>query len=263
MKKLLVLFVMTLLLCKESIAQDKLYLVFEFMKVDNLQESDYWETEGFWEKIHQQRVNNGEITGWDFWSLQPGGEEQGYQYLTVTLYNDPEAMMKGTTLEALLNNAKKAYPEMSEDQISTKLNNSSKTRDLAVRLYLEEISATTDDFDMKVGTLAQIDLMKAKQGQSWAYEKAEKEIFKPLHQKMVDAGYKGNWGLLQIMFPFGSDTYASHLTVNMFNDYNQYFKSFDYDGGEPSDSESKAIDDGLMTRDQKWTYMATLEKKVR
>lgn len=86
MKKLLML-IAILLLDNTAIAQDKLYLVFEFMKVDNEQESAYWETESFWEKIQVQRTKNGDILGWDLWSLQPGGEDQGFQYLTVTLYN--------------------------------------------------------------------------------------------------------------------------------------------------------------------------------
>ena len=79
----------------QGLAQDKLYLVFELMKVDNDQEGAYWETEEFWEKIHEQRVKNGDIIGWDLWRLQPGGEDQHYQYMTVNLYDDPVKMMSG------------------------------------------------------------------------------------------------------------------------------------------------------------------------
>ncbi len=74
-------------------AQDKLYLVFEFMKVDNEQVAVYMETESFWEKIHEQRVKNGDIIGWDLWSLKPGGEDQGFQYMTVNLYKDAVSMI--------------------------------------------------------------------------------------------------------------------------------------------------------------------------
>ena len=94
MKKLF-LFIAIILLSSNVIAQDKLYLVFEFMRVDNEQESDYMETESFWEKIHEQRIKNGDIIGWDLWSLRPGGEDQHFQYLTVNLYNDPVKMFKG------------------------------------------------------------------------------------------------------------------------------------------------------------------------
>ncbi len=263
MKIVLSLFLMTLLLCQAAFAQDKLYLQFEYMKVDEEQGNDYWETETFWEKIHQQAAINGDILGWDLWSLQPGGEDQGYQYITVTLYDNPVAMMSGGSWEKLLANAKKAYPEMTEEEILAKINNSSKTRDLAVRVYMEQIATTTGDFEMKVGTVASLDIMKAAQGQSSAYEKAEKETFQPLHQKMVDVGQKGNWGLLRTMLPYGSDAYATHMTVNMYTGYDQYFKSWEDDAGTPTEEEKAAVQAGLKTRDLKWIYMATLQKKAR
>ena len=133
MKKLF-LFIAIILLSSNVIAQDKLYLVFEFMRVDNEQESDYMETESFWEKIHEQRIKNGDIIGWDLWSLRPGGEDQHFQYLTVNLYNDPVKMFKGAgDFDAAL---KAAYPNMSEKELNETFNKTSKSRDLAVRLYL-------------------------------------------------------------------------------------------------------------------------------
>ena len=263
MKRSLLLFFMTLLLCQVSIAQDKLYLQFEYMRVDEEQANDYWETETFWEKIHQQAAINGDIQGWELWSLQPGGEDQGFQYLTVTLFDNPVAMMTGVSWEKLLANAKKAYPEMSEDEITAKINNASKTRDLAIRVSMERIANTTGDFELKVGTVASLDIMKAVEGQYDAYEKAEKEIFQPSHQKMVDAGQKGSWELLRVLLPIGSEAYATHMTVNMYNDYEQFFKSWEYDLGTPSESERTAIDQGLKSRDMKWVYSATLQKMAR
>lgn len=144
MKRSLSLFFMTaLLMCQASIAQDKFYLKFEYMRVDEEQVMDYLETETFWEKIHQQSAINGDIQGWELWSLQPGGEDQGFQYLTVTLFDNPVAMMNGVSWEKLLANAKKAYPKMSEDKITAKIYNAPKTRDLAVRVYMERIANTT------------------------------------------------------------------------------------------------------------------------
>ncbi len=183
MKKLTLFFLLTCFAINLSTAQDKLYLVFEFMKVDNEQEADYNETEAFWEKIHAERAKNGDIIGWDLWSLQPGGEEQGSQYLTVQLYDDPVKMMRGGSWAQLMERAKAAYPKMSEDDLMKKINHSSKTRDLTHRVYLEQIASTKDDFDMPIGTVASIDLMKVAAGDGGKYEKAEMEVFLPNHQK--------------------------------------------------------------------------------
>lgn len=243
------------------IAQDKLYLVFEFMKVDNEQEQDYMETESFWEKIHEQRTKNGDILGWDLWSLQPGGEDQGYQYLTVTLYNNPVKMMSGAAnFESAL---KAAYPNMPEAELNNKFNNSAKSRDLAKRIYLEQIAVTKDKFDMPIGTIAGINLMKVTDANFENYEKFETEVFQPMAQKEVDAGTRGNWGLMRYMLPTGSDVYATHITADMYKDYNQVFNGGTIVGPEFSEAQIKKIQEGLKTRDMKYKYMATLIKKVR
>jgi len=260
MKKLLILIAL-MLVGNNGIAQDKLYLIFEFMKVDNEQEQAYSETEAFWEKIQEQRVKNGDILGWDLWSLQPGGENQGYQYLTVNLYNDPVKMMSGAgNFEAAL---KAAYPEMSDAERNEKFNNTAKSRDLAARVYLEQIANTKGDFEMPLGTVAGINLMKVSDGDYEKYEKFETEIFQPMHQKEVDAGRRGNWGLMRYMLPVGSDVYASHITVDMYKDYNQLFNGGAVAGPALSEDQIQKIQEGLTSRDLKFKYMATLIRKAR
>lgn len=260
MKKFLLVFALVLLV-SNAFAQDKLYLVFEMMEVDNEQEMDYMETENFWEKIHQQRVQNDEIIGWDLWQLAPGGEDQGYQYMTVTLFDNVASMFEGVDF---ISNVKKAYPNMKEDDLMKKLNNSSKTRDLAVRLYLEDIARTSGTNEMPLGTIAFLDFMKVDMDNYAAYEKAEMDVFQPMHQKQVDAGQKDYWSLMRIMLPVGSDTYASHITVNMFKNVESAFSSGgggNWDG--LTDAQQKVIQDGLALRDMKVSNMARLVKKVR
>ena len=257
------LFVVSLVLCNMAMAQEKLFLTFEFMTVDNEQEADYAETEAFWEKIQQQRVKSGDITGWDLWSLQPGGEMQHFQYLTVSLYKDPVKMIDGSSWANLVDRAKAAYPNMSEEDLMTKLNNSSKTRDLAVRIYAEEISVTTGECDMPGGSVAQMDMMKVAIGNYSLYEKAEKEAFKLLHQEAVDTDRKENWGLLRFMLPFGSDTYASHMTVSMFKDYNQMLnQNINWNEGATPEL-TKLMQEGSAARDMKYVYIAELIRKAR
>ncbi|MGB5667363.1 MAG: hypothetical protein WBM53_10975 [Maribacter sp.] len=262
MKKILI-FIALLLFGNLAIAQENLHLVFEFMKVDNEQENDYADTEAFWEKIQQQRVKSGDILGWDLWSISPGGEMQDFQYLTVSLYNDPVKMMDGSSWANLMDRAKAAYPDMSEEDIMNKLNNSVKTRDLAVRIFAKEIANTTPEFDMPLGCVAQIDMMKVDLNNYAKYEKAEKEVFQPLHQKAVDAGEKANWGLIRFMSPIGSDTYASHMTVSMFKDYKQMLdQNINFNEGA-TPAQTKLMQDGIAARDMKYVYIAQLIRKAR
>lgn len=261
MKRFMLLMAM-ILVGFQGLAQDKLYLTVELMKVDNEQEGAYWQTEKFWEKIHEQRIKNGDIIGWDLWRLQPGGEDQHYQYMTVNLYDDPVKMMSGegdfnAALEA-------AYPDMSKEERQKHFNNTSKSRDLAVRLFLERIDHTDDNFEMPIGTVASINFMKVAPGNNGKYEKMESEVFKPMHQESVKNGARASWGLLRIIAPYGSDTYASHITVDMYKDYNQLFNPPSSDNNnELSDEQMKKINEGLATRDMRYAYMATLIRKQR
>lgn len=262
MKKILI-FIALLLVGNMAIAQENLHLVFEFMKVDNEQETDYGATEEFWQKIQEQRVKSGDILGWDLWTIKPGGEMQRFQYLTVSLYNDPVKMMDGSSWEHLMDRAKAAYPDMSESDLTDKLNNSSKTRDLAVRIYAEEIATTTPAFDMPLGCVAQIDMMKVDLWNYDKYEKAEKEIFQPLHQNAINSGGKESWGLVRFISPIGSDTYASHMTVSMFNDYKQMLdQNIDFNEGS-TPAQTKLMEEGIAARDMKFVYIAELIRKAR
>ena len=115
---------------------------------------------------------------------------------------------------------------------------------------------------MPVGTIAAMNMMKVEQGNYEAYEKAENEIFKKDHNEAVKNGNLGSWSLARIMFPYGSDTYASHMTFDMFKDYTQFFNR----GNENvtySEEEVKKMNEGIALRDMKFTYIGTLVKKVR
>ncbi len=261
MKKLFIISAVVII-SLTAVAQEKLFLTFEFMKVENHQESDYWDTENFWEKIHQERVNNKDIIGWDLWVLKPGGEDQGFQYMTVTLFDSAVKMFNGG--ENIMEAAKKAYPNMTEDEITVRFNEGEKTRNLSVRLFLERIKNTTGNFELKPGTVASIDFMKATDNNYEAYEKAEIDVFYPMHQKMVDAGNKGSWSLVRVLSPSGSDIYTSHLTVNMYNDFDQFIQLGERGNEVPvSDDEARKMQEGVKTRDMKWVYLASLSKKVR
>lgn len=153
---------------------------------------------------------------------------------------------------------------MSEDELTKKLNNSAKTRDLAVRLFIEEIAATKDNFLMAPGTIAIINMMKVNLLDYAAYEKAETEVFQPMHQKDVDAGKRGSWALLRFMNPIGSTTYASHITVDMYKDVAQALGNGGGGGWDNlTTAQQNAINNGLSTRDLKWASMGRLMKMVR
>lgn len=262
MKKLLLFSLLALFLSSVSYSQENRYLVFEFIKVETGQTVDYLEYKEFLNKIYQQAASNGDIAGWDFWSLQTGANNEDFQYATITYFNDPVNMMNGLAEDKFIEIAKQAFPEMDEAQISEKIKQSFDHRDLAVRSYMVEIGRSEGDFDIKPGMLASFDLMKAAEGRFEEYEKAEKEVFLPLHEKKIDAGFMESWSLLRTAFPAGSEAKSTHMTLNIYSNYMQFFNSLEYED-TASQTEQEAIEKGLSSRDQKWIYLATVESVVR
>ena len=143
------------------------------------------------------------------------------------------------------------------------MNSTAKSRDLAVRIYLEQIAKTKDNFQMPMGTIAGINFMKVSDGNFEKYERFETEIFQPLAQKEVDSGSRGNWGLMRYMLPVGSEVNATHITTDMYKDYDQLINGGTNNSPAPSEAEIKKIEQGMTTRELKYKYMATLVKKVR
>lgn len=263
MKKLLALALVVLMASgiKAQESSSKLYLLFEFMQVNDEHGSDYLSVEQFWSGIHKQRVADKSILGWDLWSLSPSGSAQGSQYLTVTTFSNLKDMLQASVgnwdLMAL---AKKAYPNMSEKELNAMLDKTVKSRDILHQVFFRQIDKTKDDFKMKVGTVVTLDIMKQLDD---SYEKFESEIFKPWHQDMVNSGKKGTWGLLQAILPAGSEAYGTHIAYSMYTDIAQLATFMEGTAGDMNFSTQSAVKEGLKTRDWKEMKIASLQMMVR
>ncbi len=262
MKKIYVLAIIGLL-AMNIMAQDspkKLYLLFEFMQVNDEHGSDYWKVEDFWSGIHKQRIADKQIIGWDLWSLSPAGTKQGSQYLTVTLFSSLKDMLQPGGFDNIAATAKKVYPKMTDKEISDMMTLTSASRDIANQVYLEQIDVTKGDFQMKPGTMVILDIMKQLDD---SYQKSESEIFKPWHQKLVDAGKVGEWGLLRAILPAGSEAYGTHITFRMFKDAAQLAAFMEAPKGDVDFLTQSAMKAGFATREWKEKKIATLEKMAR
>lgn len=244
-------------------AQQTRYLVFEFFKVESNQTYDFIEFKDFMDKVYRAALNDSKIQGWDFWSLQSGADPSEFQYITITYFKDPVAMMNGLGEEDMVRYAMIAYPHLTEQQVKDKFNDAIQSRDLAQRAYMQEIAKTQDSFKLTKGSLASFDLMKAVEGQFDVYEKAEKEVFLPIHQNRIEKGLMGSWSLLRTALPFGSEAKSTHLTMNIYKDYIQFFNAQEYEDMESTAEQRAAQERGLKSRDQKYIYLATLENAIR
>lgn len=236
------------------------YLLFEFMQVNDENGSDYWQVEDFWSGIHKQRVADKSINGWDLWSLTPSGTEQGSQYLTVTIFPSLKSMLQSINSLDVMAYAKKAYPNKKESELNEMLSKTVKSRDMSHQVLFKGIDQTKDNFEMKLGTIVTLDIMKQLEDN---YEKVESEIFKPWHQGMVDSGKSGHWGLMRTILPAGSTAYATHIAYSMFKDMAQLAEYMENSSGEMDMMTQLAVQEGLKTREWKEKKIGKLEMMVR
>jgi hypothetical protein len=234
---------------------NKTYLLLEFMQVKGEQSSEYLKVEDFWSGIHKQRLADKSILGWDLWSLTPAGKEQGSQYLTVTLFPSLQSMLQAIGSLDVVAYAKKAYPAKTEKELTSWMEKTVKSRDIAHQVLFRLIDNTKDEFKMKPGTIFTIDIMKQLDDN---YEKVESEVFKPWHQQMVNEGKKGSWKLLQTILPSGSEAYGTHLTVSMYQDEAQLASFMESSGGEMDFKTQLAVRQGLKSRDLRETKFGKL-----
>ncbi|PXY47223.1 hypothetical protein DMB68_08775 [Flavobacterium hydrophilum] len=262
MKKIL-LFLTALICVSNAIAQKKTYLLVQFMKVAPAQESAYLETESFWEKIHDQRIKSGAILGWQLWRLQPGGENQNNQYVTIQVFDDPIKMFQDGPGESFLTIAKRAFPTMSEADLVSKRTESLQSRDLTETFFMEQIDQTKGQFNMSLGNVMAINFMKVSPNNYTKYENAESKIFKPEWQNRIDAGRTGSWSLLKVITPKGNalNSGISHVSLDKFKDFNQLYGSPNTYNTLRSEADQKAWQEALTTREIN-SYMAVLIKKA-
>ena len=83
-----------------------------------------------------------------------------------------------------------------------------------------------------------------------------------MHEKKIDDGFMESWSLLRTAFPAGSEAKSTHMTLNIYSDYMQFFNSLEYESTSPEIDEED-IQKGYSSRDQKWIYLATLESVIR
>lgn len=263
MKKSLIFMVGMVFWSLSTLAQESKFMAVEFIKVENDQLFDYIEFKDLMEKVYRQALNDDQISGWDFWSLQSGAEDADFQYIMITYYDDPVKMMNRLDDKKMIEYTKIAYPHLNEAQVVKLFENSLSMREMPFRMYMREVVSTDDKFQMRPGILASFDLMKAREGDFETYEKAEEEVFMPGHQKRIEQGLMGHWSLLRTALPLGTEAKSTHLTLNMYKDYMQYFNAQAYEDLEQTEEQRKAVDEGLGSREQKWVYMAILENMVR
>ena len=162
--------------------------VAQYMKVKPGQLSAYLEVEEAWSKLHQKSVDNGYILAWNLYEKMFSGSEDEYDFITVNVYPDWASYEKGFP--------DGYFDELGED-IMTKTGES---RSL-VRAEVYQMVVGADN--SKPSKFSNIVFMKVEQGNASAYVDMESKYYKVYHEGLIEAGGMTDWGIYQLIVPFG------------------------------------------------------------
>lgn len=183
-------------------------VVLNYMKVPPGGGAAYEEAEQYAQKVMQERVNRGEMIDWELYRIHNRGTESDYHYVTVDVYENMAASLKGISQEAI-----DAALGNKADQVVDQIMSS---RDLIYRETLGRADGITtegeDEFLM-------ISFMKAKHPPK--YFEMESTAYKPLHQIAVDNGEMAGWSVWVPMLFDQKHTDYTALTVNGYSSLEQ------------------------------------------
>ncbi len=166
-------------------------IVLNYMKVSPGMDDAYIQTEQFWKKIQEKRIEAGILTGWQVWRNVYAAADDPYQYITIDWYKNWEHSLASPpdgfweeNIAPILNTE--------EDQKMWDKTLNSRT------LVNKEVMHRVMEADNNQGaTYILVNRMKVKQGMDNAYLESEGKYAKPLQEAKIKAGQMNHWGVWQ------------------------------------------------------------------
>ncbi len=216
--------------------EQAVYAVVDFMKVKPENVSKYIELEKtVWKPVHQERIKQGEIVGWQLYSIRYTGTEDEYNYVTVTIFNDPSKLANTFNIDV-----QKVLPGKDLDKLYQE---TLESRELVkTRLFVRQ-SSIQESIPFNY---IEVDFMHVRQGGDDEYVDVEENIWKPVHEELINSRTRAGWSLWHIVFPGGYGMDYQYVTVNEFSSFSQ-IGSGDYNAAFNKVHEGKNIDE-LMQR---------------
>ncbi|NNE28515.1 MAG: hypothetical protein HKN16_02695, partial [Saprospiraceae bacterium] len=202
-------------------AQDEqVYMAVDYMKVEPQNVDDYLKLEKAWKKIHFGAVHLGNCDGWYLEQIvSPFGTNLEYNYVTMRIYRGTRKLAR-TFDQGMLPKKWESYLNPAELELVER------TEDLR-KLVKQEVFVMESDAmpkDWKHPKFKVTNYMKVKDGSSFdEYAALEHEIWKPLHDKMLEQGKRRGWGLFERFLPYGSSYGYNGVTVDYFDSMEQFF----------------------------------------
>lgn len=200
----------------QNAEQQQPFALVDFMKVDPSSEADYLRMEQeVWKHIHQERLNQGQLSGWYLYRINYAGTNSTYNYVTVTIFPSLDKVQNTIPEEVFQAAIQGPLAGRQPNEIMQEAN---KIRNLVSSYLLYQMASVSDD-DEEPAPFIEVDYMYVTPETEADYVTLEEEVWKPIHKALTDMGYEAGWSAWGVRFPGGYGAPFQYATVNSYADF--------------------------------------------
>ena len=187
----------------------------EYVKVNPGQWGDYRQLEKMALKVHQARVENGDIVQWHMYRKMYSGADDPYDFILVHFFDD---YMKSNN----------PFPQGVVEELFTEQEREDmmkkvwETRTIGKIEYYDQVAASET---FKPAPFIRINRYKVKPGQAGRYIQSRREITQPLFSEFVERGHMAGWTMWRKLT---LDQEFQFVTVDAFEEFGQWKQGVPY-----------------------------------
>ncbi|MCH1539266.1 MAG: hypothetical protein L7S43_04740 [Flavobacteriaceae bacterium] len=216
MKNFLSLIVLTLTLFQVQAQNDEPILFMWYGQIKTSDAAEHLQLEkDYYSKFHQQRVENGDILGWDMWQIMnPDVNDMTTTYIYVSLVKDFASIGKNTPIKSLKGVSQKEWDAAQKKAMGHYLKTYQVVASIKGSFGTQEATGPAD--------YAVINYMEVDPYQTEAYEKLEIETFLPMFK---DEKIRKGWALHKVLNHFGTDRPVNYITADFYDSIQTVYKT--------------------------------------
>jgi len=229
--------------------------VMDYMKVVNRLQDSYIAAESAWKPIHQERINQGILTGWYFYKVHFAYEGNDYNYATINTYDKFSKLEDPYPREIISN----THPDKGYDGFEDLTEEARKKVRSEMSYLVNNAIKKNQKTPSKYLKVAFIEVDEAKKD---LYKQNEDVLWKPVQEKLNADGIQDWWAVYQLEFPHGSSAKYQFITISAVSKF-ENIEKLDYFSAFKDVHESVNFDNAVaQTLDIRSAYRAELWELV-
>lgn len=207
---LLFIFIFTSSSLYSQAEHQSLYLKVDYFKAPSDQIGAYLHVEQeLWKPVHQERLDQGIILGWSFYSLFVGEPDAPYNYIAVNVFDDFEKI----DYFGLSDIVAEIYPDKDLNEFYEQTR---ATRDV-VRTEIWQVNAIVqkDENNLPIGNYITKNFFDSRGG-SGEHESMEIDFWGGIHEIRVEKEILNSWAMYTLYYPAGDARHYTYSTVDYY-----------------------------------------------